>query len=117
MKILIDACVAGSAVAALRDAGHAVESVADWAADPGDAVILEHAIAHEQVVVTLDKDFGELAIVRHLPHSGIVRLVNGAASQQGERALGVLTRYADELQRGAIVTAEPGRTRVRVMPS
>lgn len=117
MNILIDACVAGSAVVTLRDAGHTVESVADWPTDPGDAVILEHATVHDQVVVTLDKDFGELAIVRQIPHSGIVRLVNCAASQQGERAVRVLARYADELQRGAIVTAEPGRTRVRVTPS
>lgn len=113
MKILVDACVAGSAAAALRDAGHLVESVADWPADPGDTAVLAHAAANEQSVLTLDKDFGELAIVRGLPHAGI-RLVDCAAAQQGRRALAVLARYADDLQRGAIITAEPNRTRVRL---
>lgn len=113
MRVLVDACVAASAAATLREAGHAVESVVDWTSDPGDAAVLEHAAAEEQIVVTLDKDFGELAIVRQIPHAGIIRLVDCPAAQQGERALAVLARYADELQRGAIVTAEAGRTRVR----
>jgi predicted nuclease of predicted toxin-antitoxin system len=33
----------------------------------------------ERVVVTLDKDFGELAIVRRISHRGIIRLVNQSA--------------------------------------
>jgi predicted nuclease of predicted toxin-antitoxin system len=117
VKILLDACVARSAAATLTAGGHTVESVSDWRADPGDAAILEHATTHEQIVVTIDKDFGELAIVRQLRHSGIIRLVDCAASQHGERTLGVLARYGPELRQGAIVTAEPGRTRVRVVPS
>jgi predicted nuclease of predicted toxin-antitoxin system len=117
VKILVDACVAGSAARELRDAGHEVESVADWPADPGDDDVLAHAAANNQIVLTLDKDFGELAIVRQLPHSGIIRLVDCAAARQGGRALAVLARYADDLQRGAIVTAEAGRTRVRVTPA
>jgi len=52
--------MAGSVPAALEEAGHTVECVSDWPADPGDAVILAHATAHGQVVLTLDKDFGEL---------------------------------------------------------
>jgi predicted nuclease of predicted toxin-antitoxin system len=114
VKILVDACVAGSAAPALRDAGHVVESVTDWPADPGDAVVLAHAASSEQIVLTLDKDFGELAIVRGLPHAGIIRLVDCPAAQQGQRAVAVIAMYADELRQGAIVTAEPGRTRVRL---
>jgi predicted nuclease of predicted toxin-antitoxin system len=113
VNILVDTCVAGSAAPALREAGHVVESVTDWPADPGDAAILAHAASHEQIVLTLDKDFGELAIVRGLPHAGIIRLVDCPASQQGQRAVAVLAMYADDLGHGAIVTAEPGRTRVR----
>jgi len=63
--------------------------------------------------VTLDKDFGEMAIVREMPHSGIVRLVNFRAREQGAICLRVLNRYGKELQTGAIVTAEPGRARIR----
>ncbi len=60
----------------------------------------------------LDKDFGELAIVRGLPHYGIVRLVNFKIKQQSVICLQILERYGKELQAGAVVTAEPGRIRI-----
>ncbi len=66
-----------------------------------------------RVVVTLDKDFGELAIVRGLPHAGIIRLVGFAARQQGTACLRILERYGAEIAAGAIVTADPGRVRIR----
>ena len=69
MKVLLDSCVWGGARDALTMAGHDVESVADWPADPGDAEVLAHASRTRSVLVTLDKDFGELAIVRGHPHA------------------------------------------------
>jgi predicted nuclease of predicted toxin-antitoxin system len=63
--------------------------------------------------VTLDKDFGELAIVHGFPHHGILRLVNFSARQQAAACLAVLAAHGEELLAGAIVTAEPGRMRVR----
>ena len=68
MKVLLDACVWGGAISVLRSAGHDVEWVGDWSADPGDEQILATAAAQQQVLVTLDKDFGELVFVRRLPH-------------------------------------------------
>ena len=47
----------------------------EWPQDPGDEEILRRAHQESRVLVTLDKDFGELAIVRGQVHSGIVRLV------------------------------------------
>ena len=113
MKILLDACVWGGAGADLQAAGHEVERVGDWSADPGDDQILAHAADHGQVLVTLDKDFGELAIVHRQQHCGIVRLVNLRARTQGFACVDVLNRYGGELRDGAIVTAEEGRVRVR----
>ena len=69
-----------------------------------------------QVVITLDKDFGELLVVRRQPHAGIVRLVGLPTAQQAPVAAATLTRYVEELGRGALVTAESGRTRVRRRP-
>jgi predicted nuclease of predicted toxin-antitoxin system len=115
VKVLIDSCVAKAVGAALATAGHEVESVADWPADPGDAVILGEAHRVGRVIVTLDKDFGELAVVRGHTHSGIVRLVGLTTAQQPVVAVAVFGRYGGELARGAIVTADPGRTRVRLI--
>lgn len=114
MKALLDGCVWGGAREVLVAAGHEVECVADWPRDPGDPEILAHAYRNHQVVITLDKDFGEIAIVRRHSHSGIVRLVTLRADQQGAAAVGALARYEEELPRGAIVTVEPGRVRVHL---
>ena len=75
--------------------------------------ILARAHTQERVLVTLDKDFGELAIVRGQEHSGIVRLVNSAASRQAGLCLYALNLHGEELQAGAIITVEPGRLRIR----
>ena len=113
MRVLLDACVWGGAASMLRSAGHDVDWVGDWSADPGDERILAMASERKQVLVTLDKDFGELAVVRRRPHRGIVRLVNLSARSQGRACAAVLRRYGEELDQGAIVTAEPQRIRVR----
>lgn len=65
------------------------------------------------MLITLDKDFGELAIVQHTPHAGIVRLVDFSVRQQAALCLQVLERYAEKLQQGAIITVDTRRVRVR----
>ena len=112
MKVLLDTCVWGRAADPLRAAGHDVVWVGDWPADPGDAEILARAFS-EQRILTLDKDFGELAIMRATPHHGILRIVDFPARRQAAACLAVLSTHGDELLAGAIVTAEPGRMRIR----
>ena len=113
MKLLLDTCVWGGAVAELRAAGHDVVWAGDWAEDPGDEGILARAHAENRVLVTLDKDFGEIAILHGRPHSGVLRLVNIPARQQGTVCSHVLTLHGEELLSGAIATAELRRVRIR----
>lgn len=113
MKLLLDTCVWGRACEALEAVGHDVIWAGGWNVDPGDDEILARAHQEGRVLVTLDKDFGELAVVHGHPHAGIVRLVNWSVLQQASVCLTVLARYGAELQTGAIVTVEPGRVRVR----
>jgi predicted nuclease of predicted toxin-antitoxin system len=113
MRVLLDACVWRGAGEVLRALGHEVEWAGDWSEDPGDAEILRRARDARQVLVTLDKDFGELAVVRLVPHAGIIRLVGFAARQQGDVCASLLEAYADDLSQGALLTATPGRVRVR----
>ena len=110
MKVLLDTCVWGGAKAHLQAAGHDVIWTGDLPEGPGQR-------GHPGPgppgwscpFFTLDKDFGELAIRRSLPHCGLVRLVNIAARLQGSVADHVLLKYGDELTRGAIITVEAGR--------
>ncbi len=113
MKLLLDTCVWGGVLSTLRDSGHDVIWAGEWPEDPGDEEILSRAHQDGRILITLDKDFGELAIVRGIPHSGIVRLVNLASRQQGVVCLRLLDLYEKDLLSGAIVTVEPGRVRIR----
>jgi len=81
VTLLVDSCVWGGARDELRTARHDGVWAGDWPTDPGDDDILAPAHREGRVLVTLDKDFGELAIVRRLPHAGIRRLVSFRARQ------------------------------------
>jgi predicted nuclease of predicted toxin-antitoxin system len=75
---------------------------------------LERAHREGRILITLDKDFGELAIVHGKPHSGIIRLVNFSSRQQAQACLRVIELHADELRSGAIITVEPNRIRIHL---
>ena len=113
MRLLLDSCVWGGARKTLEDAGHDVVWAGEWAKDPGDEEILSIAVTENRILVTLDKDFGELAIVRGIEHCGIMRLVNVSATQQATMCNHILEVHGEEMEAGALVTAEPGRLRIR----
>jgi predicted nuclease of predicted toxin-antitoxin system len=65
------------------------------------------------VLLTEDKDYGELMFVQDREHGAIVRLVELSVDEQ-VRAIGeLLTQYPDELAGRVIVTVTRGRIRIR----
>lgn len=71
MKLLLDTCVWGGAVAPLKVSGHDVIWAGDWSVDPGDKEILDQAYQEGRILITLDKDFGELAVCENKPMQGL----------------------------------------------
>ena len=115
MRLLLDTCVSGALKAPLTEAGHDVIWSGDWPSDPGDEEILSRAHDEGRVLITLDKDFGELAIVRGVPHSGLVRIARVPLRQQADAIKRVLVLYAEQVLKGAVITIELGRVRVRAV--
>lgn len=113
MRVLLDSCIWAGAQESILAAGHEAARVGNWESDPGDEEVLARALDAGCVLVTLDKDFGELAIVRGAPHAGIVRLVGLSAREQGPAVVEVLRVYAAELAQRAILTVTKDRVRVR----
>lgn len=113
MKLLLDSSMWGPTVVALRAAGHDVDWVGDWSSDPGDRAILERAHADGRVLVTLDNDFGELAVRQGVKHNGIIRLALTPTSLEAVVCLAAMAAFGSDLIAGAIVTASPQRMRVR----
>ena len=61
-RLLANENVPGAAIAALRQQGHDVAWVREDAPGSPDPEVLDRAQRENRVVVTFDKDFGELAV-------------------------------------------------------
>lgn len=83
MKILLDTCVWGGARTNLEDTGHDVIWAGDWPEDPGDEEILARAHKEGRILVTLDKDFGEIAIVHKTNILGLFALLISLPDSKG----------------------------------
>lgn len=80
---------------------------------PGDVTIVAAVHSGLRILVTPDEDFGELAILKGLPHSGIARLAGFKAAWKATAIHHVLKPYEHELAARAIVTVDPERIRIR----
>ncbi len=83
MRFLVNENVAGTVIRQLRQRGHDVLSVKETMRSETDQAVLATAQADERIVVTNDKDFGELAFRSELPAScGVILLRLSGNSQK-----------------------------------
>jgi predicted nuclease of predicted toxin-antitoxin system len=116
-KLLADENVALDIVTALRTGGHDVTSIKDVGPGSTDVAVLARALAEDRVLLTFDKDFGELAF--HLGQSaspGIILL------RPRLRSPAYLVRFTlavlgqDQTWQGHFTVAEDGRLRMVPLP-
>ena len=88
MKLLADESVDRQIVHRLREDGYTVQYVAETEPGIPDEVVLGLAKQDADVLVTADKDFGELVFRRRLLASGI--LLGRPAGQSPARKAGLL---------------------------
>ncbi|MBX7165940.1 MAG: DUF5615 family PIN-like protein [Pirellulales bacterium] len=115
MKFLLDVCVSSRSLEAFL-IGRAHDVVSARSIDPqaSDQRLLDLALAEGRILITEDKDFGELVFVRHLPHGPIVRLVELTIDDQTQALAELLDRHADALTGPVIITLTRGRIRIRL---
>ena len=114
MKFLLDVCVSSRSLQAFLVAqGHDVLSAI--AVDPkaSDERLMALALQDDRVLVTEDRDFGELIFVRKLPHGPIVRLVELTVDQQVRGLAELLEHQTAELTGAVIITVTRARIRIR----
>jgi predicted nuclease of predicted toxin-antitoxin system len=74
-RLLADENIPRPSILQLREQGHDVEAVAEFAAGMHDTDVLAHARDHEQILLTFDRDFGELLYRRAAPApAGVIYL-------------------------------------------
>ena len=112
MRFLVDRCAGRRLANWLREQGHDIVDARDWGPDPGDRSVLDRATAETRILVTIDTDFGELIFRHGARHKGIIRLPDVPASERIIIMADLITRYATELEGGAMVTVRGNRVRV-----
>ena len=111
--MLLDTCVWGGAVERLCVHGHDVFWAGNLNPDPGDTEILSKALLEERILVTLDKDFGELVFLHGHKHAGMIRLVEVPSLLQAQVIHLLICDYGELLVAGAIITLKNDKVRVR----
>jgi len=115
MRFLLDQSTDARLVAFLHELGHDATRVgADYPGGIPDEHVLAIARDEGRILITDDRDFGELVIRSGLAHTGVIYLRLGndvELSSKRERLRYVLTHYVDTLDQFLVVT--PHRVRVQ----
>lgn len=93
MNFLVDRCADHRLAQWLRAEGHDVVESAERGEDPGDKAILEWAATDLRILITIDKDFGELVFKEGLAHTGLVRLPDVPSKERIELMRSLLEEH------------------------
>ena len=118
MRLLADENFPLDSVLALRASGFDVAWIRTDAAGSKDPDVLRRAISEDRVLLTFDKDFGDLAFQYGLPaECGIVlfRLQASSSAALAEMVVKAIRSRSD--WSGNFGVVEPGRIRMRPLPS
>lgn len=108
MKFLVDECTGPAVAKWLRSEGYEVFSVFDEARGTSDREILTKAYTENWILVTNDKDFGEMVHREKRPHHGIIflRLHNQRSAIKIDALRRLLNTYAAQLTESFVVVTE-----------
>jgi predicted nuclease of predicted toxin-antitoxin system len=117
MRALANENFPGEAVEALRSRGHDVAWVRTDSPGPSDEAVIRKAKAEARVLITFDKDFGELAFRSGLSStSGVIlfRISQDSPSHVARVAVAILESGVDWA--GKFTLVQEGRVRMISLP-
>jgi predicted nuclease of predicted toxin-antitoxin system len=108
LKFIVDESTGDSTAKWLKISGFEVYSVYTENRGADDEWILEKAVKENYIVITNDKDFGELVFNRGKGHSGVIflRLQKESNENKIETVRKVLERCSEKLSDSFIVASE-----------
>ncbi len=118
MKFLADECCDAGLVQALRDDGHEVLYALESLRGFSDDKLLSRAFTEKRLLLTEDKDFGELVYRLRQPAYSVILLRFDVADRALKipRVRDLLTQKAEQLP-GAFVVLEADKIRLRPLIS
>ena len=93
--------------------GHDVVSALEIAPRATDESLLTWAREEQRILLTEDKDFGELVFVRRLPHPCIVRFVDMRIEDKVAAMRDLIEIYGDSMRDGVLMVVTASRVRIR----
>ena len=115
MRFLLDENVEHRAATFLQSEGHDVTTIVDdYPRSIDDRDVLALAVSEGRILITNDRDFGELIFSQHLPHAGVIyfRLpLDTAATDKTDRLRELLASHQADLTAFIVVT--PTGVRIR----
>ncbi|MCI0722504.1 MAG: DUF5615 family PIN-like protein [Acidobacteria bacterium] len=108
MNLLADESVDRPIVDRLRQEGYDVAYVAELSPSVTDNAVLQQAKSRNALLVTADKDFGELTFRQNR----VLHVFGLSAAAKADMLVGLLRDHADELP-GAFTVLTPGAVRIR----
>jgi len=110
VRFIVDESTGAAVVQYLRSAGHDVLAVSDAMPQASDTDILSRASDEARIVITNDKDFGELVFRRGQTHCGVLllRLRDESAANRVRVVSAVLERYGRRLADHFTVASDAG---------
>ena len=116
MRFLADESCDFAVVRGLRSAGHDVQAIAELSQGSTDQAVLALASAGERVLLTEDKDFGELVFAgAHATGVLLIRFPSDARSRLVKTVLKVIAEHGERLSELFLVIT-PAGTRLSRLP-
>jgi predicted nuclease of predicted toxin-antitoxin system len=114
MKLVADEGVDGPIIVALRNAGYEVRYFAEEGAGSEDSAVLSASDEPGTLLLTCDKDFGELVFRQRLSSAGVVLIrLAGLAADTKATVIARPRHDRGEEMRGAFSVITPGLLRIR----
>ena len=116
MKFLVDECLGYSVTKWLQSHGYDVVSIVEVSPGISDDQVLHKALLENRILITMDKDFGDIVFRSNKDHCGIIllRLVDDQLSRKITILSNVLTQHAHELENNFIVVTDQSIRIVRM---
>ena len=117
MNFLADESCAGPVVRTLREAGHDVVALAEVARGATDEQVLELALNEKRILITEDRDFGELVYARGRSSAGVilVRFDSRARQTKPLTVVEAVSKLGSRLH-GGFTVIDAGRVRISSRP-
>lgn len=117
MGFLADENISHCVLERLRAAGFDVAAIGVTNAGASDGDVLAMAKREGRILITEDRDFGELVVRQRLEVQGVVLLELDRLSNvaEAERVVSVVSTNLGKLS-GNLLVIEPGRARIRPLP-